>query len=126
MGQSEGRARCEERCGAASEKGGCGVNGKENPPDLGHHCTRHPKSVHLPGGYFSKAWGIGVGEGSKKGRSLAVEPRPDRRRAMGRIEHTLLDEGRKSSPTDLRPSPATPPYHTKCQMFLSTTKGRDT
>src|ERR671920_513040 len=45
--------------------------------------------------------------------------------AMGRIEHTLLDEGRASSPTDLRPSPATPPYHTKCQMFLSTTKDRD-
>jgi hypothetical protein len=33
--------------------------------------------------------------------------------AMGRIEHTLLDEGRASSPTDLRPSPATTPYHTK-------------
>jgi hypothetical protein len=33
--------------------------------------------------------------------------------AMGRIEHTLLDEGRASSPSDLRPSPATPPYHTK-------------
>ena len=31
---------------------------------------------------------------------------------MGRIEHTLLDEGRKSSPTDLRPSPALSPYHT--------------
>ena len=46
-------------------------------------------------------------------------------RAMGRIEHTLLDEGRKSSPTDLRPSPANPPYHKKCQMFLSTPKGRD-
>src|SRR5215211_1782235 len=44
--------------------------------------------------------------------------------AMGRIEHTLLDEGRASSPTDLRPSPATTPYHKKCQMFLSTTKGR--
>jgi len=45
---------------------------------------------------------------------------------MGRIEHTLLDEGRKSSPTDLRPSPANPPYHTKTQMFLSTTEDRDT
>src|SRR5215204_5250269 len=33
--------------------------------------------------------------------------------AMGRIEHTLLDEGRASSPSDLRPSPATSPYHTK-------------
>jgi hypothetical protein len=43
---------------------------------------------------------------------------------MGRIEHTLLDEGRASSPTDLRPSPATTPYHKKCQMFLSKTKGR--
>ena len=53
-----------------------------------------------------------------------LKPRSDKPRAMGRIEHTLLDEGRKSSPTDLRPSPATPPYHTKCQMFLSTTKGR--
>src|SRR5215217_9280108 len=41
---------------------------------------------------------------------------------MGRIEHTLSDEGRKSSPTDLRPSPANPPYHTKSQMFLSTTE----
>src|SRR5215211_1793892 len=39
---------------------------------------------------------------------------------MGRIEHTLSDEGRASSPTDLRPSPANPPYHTKSQMFLST------
>jgi hypothetical protein len=29
---------------------------------------------------------------------------------MGRIEHTLVDEGRTPSPTDLRPSPATPPY----------------
>src|SRR5215210_4463048 len=45
---------------------------------------------------------------------------------MGRIEHMLLDEGRASSPTDLRPSPATPPYHKKLQLFLSATKGRDT
>ena len=45
---------------------------------------------------------------------------------MGRIEHTLLDEGRASSPTDLRPSPATPPYHKKLQMLLYKTKGRDT
>jgi hypothetical protein len=43
--------------------------------------------------------------------------------AMGRIEHTLLDEGRASSPTDLRPS-LTAPYHKKCRMFLSTTKGQ--
>jgi hypothetical protein len=27
-------------------------------------------------------------------------------------------------PSDLRPSPATPPYHKKLQMFLSKTKGR--
>jgi hypothetical protein len=32
---------------------------------------------------------------------------------------------RPSAPTDLRPSPALPPYHKKCQMFLSTTKGRN-
>jgi hypothetical protein len=30
---------------------------------------------------------------------------------VGRIEHTLLVRGRYSSPTDLRPSPATTPYH---------------
>ena len=29
------------------------------------------------------------------------------------------------APTDLRPSPATTPYHKKLQMFLSKTKGRD-
>jgi hypothetical protein len=46
--------------------------------------------------------------------------------AMGRIEHTLLDEGRASSPPDLRPSPAPPPYHTKLRMFLSMTEDRDT
>src|SRR5215203_2724773 len=45
-------------------------------------------------------------------------------RARGRIEQALLDEG-GSAPTDLRPSPATPPYQKKWQMFLSTIKGRD-
>jgi hypothetical protein len=35
---------------------------------------------------------------------------------MGLVGHT---------PTDLRPLPANPPYHKKCRMFLSTTKGRD-
>jgi hypothetical protein len=29
------------------------------------------------------------------------------------------------TPTDPRPSPATPPYHRKCQTFLSTPTGRD-
>jgi hypothetical protein len=37
---------------------------------------------------------------------------PGPQMAIGRIEHTLLDEGRASSPSDLRPSPATTPYHT--------------
>src|ERR687897_3521529 len=55
-----------------------------------------------------------------------LKPRSDKRRAMGRIEHTLLDRGRSSTPSDLRPSPANPPYHKKCRMFLSTTKCRDT
>jgi hypothetical protein len=50
------------------------------------------------------------GQRQYKGRS-PVEP--GTQMAMGRIEHTLLDEGRASSPTDLRPSPATPPYHRK-------------
>jgi len=36
-----------------------------------------------------------------------------------------LDEGRASSPTDLRPSPAPPPYQKKCRVFLSTIKGRE-
>src|SRR5215211_660977 len=45
--------------------------------------------------------------------------------AMGRIEHPLLDRGRSSTPSDLRPSLATTLYHKKCRMFLSTTKGRD-
>src|SRR5215210_1297149 len=39
-------------------------------------------------------------------------------RAMGRIEHPLLDRGRSSAPSDLRPSLAPPLYHTKLQMFL--------
>ena len=43
---------------------------------------------------------------------------------MGRIEHTLLDEGRASSPTDLRPS-RTPTIPQKCQMFLSKAMGQD-
>jgi hypothetical protein len=49
---------------------------------------------------------------------------PGPQMARGRIEHTLLDEGRASSPTDLRPSPATTLYHKKYQMFLSKIKGR--
>src|SRR5918993_1450441 len=54
------------------------------------------------------------------------EPRresPGPQMAMGRIEHTLLDEGRASSPTDLRPSPAIPPYHTKVTAVSIYDKG---
>jgi hypothetical protein len=40
-------------------------------------------------------------------------------RARGRIEHMFLDEGRASSPTDLRPSPATTPYHKSAKCFYS-------
>jgi hypothetical protein len=64
------------------------------------------------------------GAGAKPEGRVRCPRDPGPQMAMGRIEHTLLDEGRASSPTDLRPSPATPPYHKKCQMFLSTTKGR--
>jgi hypothetical protein len=32
---------------------------------------------------------------------------------MGRIEHPLLDRGRSSTPSDLRPSLATTLYHKK-------------
>jgi hypothetical protein len=44
--------------------------------------------------------------------------------AIGRIELPLLDGGRSSTPSDLRPSLATTLYHKKLQMFLSATKGR--
>jgi hypothetical protein len=40
-------------------------------------------------------------------RGPGFGPSPARKwRARGRIEHTLLDEGRGPTPTDLRPSPA--------------------
>ncbi len=38
---------------------------------------------------------------------------------MGRIEHTLLDGGRASTPTDLRPPPALTPYHKKATNVSS-------
>jgi hypothetical protein len=41
---------------------------------------------------------------------------------MGRIEHTLVDEGRASSPTDLRPPPATTSYHKKVTNVSSHSK----
>src|SRR5687767_10931541 len=41
---------------------------------------------------------------------------------MGRIEHTLVDEGRASSPTDLRPPPAQTSYHTKVTNVSSHSK----
>src|SRR5215212_3510677 len=44
--------------------------------------------------------------------------------AIDRIELPLLDGGRSSTPSDLRPSLATTLYHKKLQMFLSATKGR--
>jgi hypothetical protein len=41
-----------------------------------------------------------------------LDPSPARKwRARGRIEQTLLDGD--AAPTDLRPSPANPPYHKK-------------
>jgi hypothetical protein len=51
-----------------------------------------------------------------------------KRRARGRIEHTLLDGAcRRHSnriKTFARSPSATPPYHEKLQMFLFATKGR--
>jgi hypothetical protein len=44
-----------------------------------------------------------------KGRSLGAPAH--KRRAVGRIEHLLLDRGRTSTLSDLRPSPE-PPHHT--------------
>src|SRR5215203_4606200 len=43
--------------------------------------------------------------------------------AIDRIELPLLDGGRSSTPSDLRPSLATTLYHKKLQMFLSAIKG---
>jgi hypothetical protein len=51
-----------------------------------------------------------------------------KRRARGRIEHTLLDEGR-SLPSDLRPSPAKTSYHrkvTSVSLRRRTNAGRGT
>src|SRR5687767_9076632 len=54
------------------------------------------------------------GEGARpRAGGDALETPARKWRTMGRIEHTLLDEGRASSPTDLRPSPANLPYHKK-------------
>jgi hypothetical protein len=45
-------------------------------------------------------------------------------RAVGRIEHSLVDRGRSSTLFDLRPPLATRPYHKKLPMFQSAvTKG---
>jgi hypothetical protein len=59
-------------------------------------------------------------------RAGAATPRPDKRRAMGRIEHKLLvGDGHPNRPKTFTRSPlANPPYHKKLQMFLFTTKGR--
>ena len=78
-----------------------------------HHLLRVAPRASL-GYHPSLPWPLWAG----------VESRPTKRREMGTIEHTLLDEGRSSSPTDLRPSPATPPYHKKRQTLLYAAKGR--
>jgi hypothetical protein len=41
---------------------------------------------------------------------------------MDRIEHPLVDEGRSSTPFDLRPSPAKTAYHKKLRTFQSAVK----
>src|SRR5215218_11155725 len=57
----------------------------------------------------------------------ARKPRLDKRRATGRIEHTLLVGGWRHlnrPKTFAHNPPANPPYHKKLQMFPFTTKGR--
>src|SRR5215203_545664 len=69
--------------------------------------------------------GLGHRDGAER-QSERPEPRRTLARqwqAMGRIEHPLLDRGRSSTPSDLRPSLATTLYHIKLQMFLFATKG---
>ena len=53
--------------------------------------------------------GVWTGAEHKKDRGPKTPART--RRAMGRIEHWLLDRGRTSTLSDLRPSPE-PPHHT--------------
>src|SRR5215207_4522881 len=54
------------------------------------------------------------GDGNSKGARVNLEKAgPRKGRAMGRIEHTLVDRGRSSTPSDLRPPPATTSYHNK-------------
>jgi hypothetical protein len=52
-----------------------------------------------------------AGLSQKRGPGECVRAPARKWRAVGRIEHTLLDGGRAPSPADLRPSPATAPYH---------------
>jgi hypothetical protein len=91
------------------------------PPEISRN-TQLGKAKAAPGGEVPKGAARGI---IKAG---ARKPRPDKRRAMGRIEHTLLVGGwlHLNRPKTFAHSPlATPPYHKKLQMFLFTTKGRD-
>jgi hypothetical protein len=89
------------------------------PPEISRN-TQLGKAKAAPGGEVPKGAARGI---IKAG---ARKPRPDKRRAMGRIEHTLLVGGwlHLNRPKTFAHSPSTPPYHKKLQMFLFTTKGR--
>src|SRR5829696_5387609 len=90
----------------------------------------HKTTPAASGGAERRPRPEGVLKSAAKGiiEAGARKPRPDKRRAMGRIEHTLL-VGDGVTSTDLRPSPVltppTPPYHKKLQMFLSKTNDRN-
>jgi hypothetical protein len=55
-----------------------------------------------------------------------MAPHPARKwRAVGRIEHPLLDGGRSSTPSDLRPSPAVPIIPQKVTVVAKRARAED-
>src|SRR5215203_7153932 len=89
-------------------------------PRLSCACTKRPRGRRLAhkkdasgGGRAKAAPSVRSDSSAASDKAGTLKPRSDKRRAMVRIEHSLLDRGRSSTPSDLRPSPAPPPYHTK-------------
>jgi hypothetical protein len=95
-----------------------------SPPTTQRNASRAQSERTRQGGAPEKR-GPGQSQGSIK--AGARKPRLDKRRATGRIEHTLLVGGWRHlnrPKTFAHNPPANPPYHKKLQMFPFTTKGR--
>ncbi len=120
-----------EKDAACSKEGACSWGRGRAPPH--RHCTPRLRSAHLQSSPNAQSLAeriaapdpkVRVGRGlraSGRGRAAKRRAAPNRmrkgaarkRRAMGRIEHPLLDGSSPFAPTDLRPSLAAPPYHKK-------------